>query len=144
VPIGYHRINNESILVTEGFLYQRDVTLKEKYVIFIVDVERGNLFVAAEGSTIPVEKKILAEMPPLIIGLKVGKGSLFRFHPTFTGVSKTGDRFLEDAINVTWTFVKPGISFTVGNCTLASVHGNATAIFTKEGVLLNGLRPDCR
>lgn len=121
--------DNGSILVQEGFPYQKD--LSGDYNITIVKVEKG-VFTASEGSTVPTA------MMGMVYG--VAGGSFIA-----QCNAEEGTQTLADAVGNRWVFAEPGMSFNIYPAGskkpaygLRSKVRDATISFTKEGVLIRG------
>jgi len=129
VGVVARHIDDDAVLITEGFPYRKDLTLD--YKIDIVKVERG-VFTASENSTVPT---VIMGM-----GYAVTGGSFIAQCNT-----KEGTQTFADAVGNTWVFIEPSMLFDVylqGSknpvYALKSKTKGATISFTEDGVLLKG------
>ena len=129
----YRKMDKETILITEGISYRKDIILKEKCTIFIEDVSliTGVLvFIASKGSVIPfTSDKLLGGFT-----VKLEESTMFLY--SFTKGSNRED--LIDAVNVTWIFRKPDMAIEINGLIFTSKKEASLLNFTKEGILLKG------
>ncbi|TKJ36900.1 hypothetical protein CEE37_14385 [candidate division LCP-89 bacterium B3_LCP] len=157
--------DDEEVLITEGFPYTDYLILEEDNMIYIENVRplseiteiksesttiskygqvakgaQGYLFMAGKGSEIPV----LLSMPlaglseNLYISIIELDGSCPFMPRCSLAADDESTNDIIDAVNATWIFTKPGITFKVGNRRFRSKYSGATIRFTKEGVYLKG------
>ncbi len=68
------------------------------------------------------------------------KDSAVPINMGFDQRQKFGMSFFTHAINVTWTFAKPGIRFIAGDSIYESEKAGASVSFTEEGTMIDGLK----
>lgn len=135
IDLKYKILDKGTILVTGGLMYKDDIILKEKCTIFIEDVVGEFGFLIGKGSVLPSLSDKLPGSP--LITVKLESGPTLWFY-SFTRKGPGSKFDLIDAINVTWVFTKPDLSFKVGQFTFTAKQQGATLEFTKQGVVLKG------
>lgn len=125
---GCKRVGPDSFLITNGFPYRTDIEMNYKD-IRIENIEHG-IFTTAKDSVQPVS------MGGMVL---ITQGPTY-FMPIFIGDNpqKAIKEAVHDVLGNKWTFVKPGISFTLQGCVFKTKSDDATIEFRKDGVFVSG------
>lgn len=130
----YYKIDDQTVLITDGFKYRKGYILGDKIHIAIRDVVRNGILYPEGGMPfIP----LCAESEASIEKRNRERNQDpfgFSFEP------------LSDAVGVTWIFSEPGIKFSCYNkpyvISFKSRIRGATIEFTEKGVLVKGFLID--